>query len=142
MAHVPSPNDLDAIVRTASDYWEVLYRIVPIAVVGGVVAMIVNIIRIAHERTWARRALATVSVVCVGCVSAAAAALGLKLFLPNPTPEIELLAGAIAGSSGQKIFDIYARKLFGFRSQISDPEPALPPEYHQDSEDSEDDRSR
>ncbi len=120
MANVPSPGELDTIARTASDYWDILSRIVPIAVVGGVVAMVVNILRIAYERTWMRRLLALVSVVSVGCVSAGAAALGLKLFLLTPTPEVELLAGAIAGSSGQKIFDIYARKLFGLRSIISD----------------------
>lgn len=134
MSNIPDPNELDAVARAASDYWEVLYRIVPIIVVGGAVAMVVNIIRIACERTWARRALAAVSVVCVGCVSAGAATLGLKLFMPSLSPEIELLAGAIAGSSGQKIFDIYAQKLFGFHSRISDSERVLPHD-DQDSND-------
>ena len=66
MANVPSPGELDTIARTASDYWDILSRIVPIAVVGGVVAMVVNILRIAYERTWMRRLLALVSVVSVG----------------------------------------------------------------------------
>lgn len=120
MAPITNPAELEQIARTAQDYWDVLSRIAPIAIVGGVVAMVVNLLRIAHERTWMRRLLATLSVVSVGCVSAGVAALGLQFFLQAPTPEVELLAGAIAGSSGQKIFDIYARKLFGLRHRISD----------------------
>lgn len=120
MSYIPGPDEVGQVSKSASQYWDVLARIVPITVVGGGVAVVVNLMSIAHERTWLRRLLSTVSVLSVGCVAAGVAALGLRLFMPAATPEIELLAGALAGSSGQKIFDIYARKLFGLRTRLYD----------------------
>lgn len=106
--------------RSAVDYWEVLRRLVPIVIVGGSVGLCTNLAKIAHEKTWLRRLFMCVSVVSVGCVAAGASALGIELFIRNPSPEIELLVGACAGASGQKMFDIYSRRIFGLQTRYSD----------------------
>lgn len=113
MALDPETQD---VVKTACDYWVVLARITPVAIVGGFVAFVTNLLRIAHEPSWVGRVLTFISVVSIGCVAAAASALGIELFLIEPSVEIELLVASIAGSSGQKIFDIYAGKLFGLKN--------------------------
>ncbi len=112
MSKPPDVIDIEA-ARTASDYWDVLARIVPIAFVGGIVAVCVNLLRIMHEHTILRKLCTFIAVISIGCVSAGVAALGIELFVQTATPEIELLFGAIAGSSGQRIFDMYAKRLFG-----------------------------
>lgn len=83
-------------------------------------ALVSNLSRIAKERVWARRIFMCLSVVSVGCMGAGVAALGLTMFITDPSVEMELLAGAIAGSSGQKIFDIYSRRLFGRKTREDD----------------------
>jgi hypothetical protein len=108
----------------AAVYWDILYRLIPIALVGGGVAMTINMQRVMSAPTWARRLGMCLYVAAVGCVAAGVAALGLSLFLRAPSQEMQILAGALAGSSGQKIFDIYSRKLFGLRSRTSDDPPA------------------
>lgn len=103
-------------IRAISDaavYWDTLARLTPLALFGGVVAMILNLMRAVRCRKWLCRIILCLYVFCVGCISAMVAALGISLFVPRPTPEIELLAAAVAGSSGQKIFDIYAWRIFG-----------------------------
>lgn len=119
----PEPEQIEVAkqsVRTAVDYWDVLHRLVPITIVGGLVGLVTNLIRIAHEKTWMRRVLVCCSVVSVACVSAGAAALGIELFLQPTSPEIELLAASIAGASGQKMFDIYSRRIFGIQTRHTD----------------------
>lgn len=105
--------------RTAADYWTVIYRVVPLVLVGGFVSFVINLLKITHEPTWRGRLLLLASVISVGCVAAGVSALGLQLFMSNPTVEIELLAASIAGSSGQKVFDIYSKKLFGLTPRDS-----------------------
>lgn len=100
-------------IKTAQEYWTLFNNLLPIAVAGGFSAMAVNLLRIAHERTWVSRLIMLFSVIAVGCVAACIGALGISLFVPAPSAEIELLVGALAGSSGQKIFDIYTTRLFG-----------------------------
>lgn len=99
--------------RTAADYIERLIQILPVMGVGGVVAVLTQGHRIFLQRTWPRRIFMCLSVVGVGFVSGGIAVLGLSLFLPAPTVEFDILAAAVAGSAGQKTFDIYSRKLFG-----------------------------
>lgn len=109
-----SPKDI-ASVKAASDYVEILIRIVPVMCVGGTVAVITQLRHIAEQRTWARRTLMCLSVLGVGCVSGGLAVLGLSLFLPTPTVEFDIVAAAVAGSAGQKTFDIYGYKIFGWK---------------------------
>lgn len=100
-------------IKTAETYWQLFNNLLPIAIAGGFSAMAVNLLRIAHEKTWVSRIIMLFSVIAVGCVAACIGALGISLFVPNPSAEVELLVGALAGSSGQKIFDIYTTRLFG-----------------------------
>jgi len=121
--------DVNEVVKTASDYWDILCRLTPISIVGGVVAMVINFAKIVHEHTWVARIVMLVSVVSVGCVGAGAAALGISLFVTNPSKELELLAGALAGASGQKVFDIYSRRLFGISTRKDDYEKPKRKDY-------------
>jgi hypothetical protein len=107
-------------LRDAAVYWEVLYRLIPIALVGGFVAMIINFKSVMSAPTWARRLGLCVYVAAVGCIAAGVAALGLSLFVSGPSQELQILAGALAGSSGQKIFDVYARRIFGLYTRSGD----------------------
>ena len=86
------PQDVQNAARTASDYWSVLHRVAPIAVVGGVVALVSNLSRIAKERVWARRIFMCLSVVSVGCMGAGVAALGLTMFITDPSVEMACLS--------------------------------------------------
>ena len=105
------PNDG---AKTAWDYIAALVRILPVMGVGGLVAVVTQSRVIVMQRTWTRRLLMCLSVLSVGCVSGGVAVLGLSLFFPYPTIEVDLVAAAVAGSTGQKIFDDYSHKLFGF----------------------------
>ena len=109
----PDGENVKEVVKTAASYWEVLSRMIPVTIVGGLVGFATNLMRIAHEPTLWGRLLMCISVVSVGCVAAGASVLGTTLFLDNPTVEVELLIASIAGASGQKMFDIYARRIFG-----------------------------
>lgn len=109
------PPDLDS-AKTAAEYWVVLRRIVPLIFVGGLVSLIINFMRIAHEPTWLGRICAGITTIAIGCIAAGTAALGIELFLHESTIELELMIAAIAGAGGQKIFDVYARRIFGFQN--------------------------
>lgn len=107
------PNDLMNATRTATEYWEALCRIIPISIVGGFVSVVTHLNKIAAEKTWLRRIFVCLSVIGIGCVAGGVAVLGITLFLPAPTPELEILAGALAGAAGQKTFDVYWIRIFG-----------------------------
>lgn len=102
-----------SLLSDASTYWKILANLIPLSLVGGVVAMALNLSTILQERTWLRRILGCVCVVAVGCVSAGVAALGLSLFITRPSPELQIVSSAVAGSMGQRVFDIYGRRIFG-----------------------------
>lgn len=121
------PEEVKATTGAISDadvYWRILARLLPIVFVGGLVAMIVNLTTILHERTWARRLCTCLTCIAVGCVAAGVAALGLSLFIARPSPELELVSAAVAGSGGQKIFDIYGQRLFGRYYRTADVPPS------------------
>lgn len=110
------PEELKTTTRALSDadvYWQILRNVLPLSIVGGVVAMTVNLAKIFREKTWCRRLLSCLCVVSVGCVSAGVAGLGLGLFVHQVSPELQIVSSAIAGSWGQRVFDVYGRKLFG-----------------------------
>lgn len=100
-------------VHDAEIYWEILYNSIPLSIVGGLTAMIMNLNNIMSESSWLKRIAGAVCVVLVGGVAAGVAALGLGLFIASPKPEIQIVASAIAGSTGQRLFDIYGHKIFG-----------------------------
>jgi hypothetical protein len=130
--------------KTAADYWSVLHRILPIAFVGGFVGLVTNLVRVAHEKTWTGKALACVSVVAVGCVAAGVSALGIGLFLTDAPIDIDLVVASIGGASGQKMLDIYARRIFGFqntRATDRQPPPVMFSNVPEDAE-RKDDRRR
>ena len=111
--------------KTAADYWTVLHRIYPLMVVGGIVGLITNFMRIAHERSWRGKIFTFITVISVGFIAAGTTALGLELFIVSPTLEIELLCASVAGSTGQKMFDLYARRIFGLQNtRATDRQPA------------------
>ncbi|MDR2051133.1 MAG: hypothetical protein LBQ63_05105 [Deltaproteobacteria bacterium] len=112
--------EVEYALRDASIYWEVLHRLIPIAMVGGFVAMTINFRTILRAPTWARRLGLCVYVAAVGFIGAGVAALGLSLFIQSPSQETQILVAALAGSSGQKIFDIYARRIFGVYTRAND----------------------
>lgn len=101
------------VISSADVYWQILQDLIPLSFVGGVVAVVLNLAKIFSEQTWVRRILSTMCVVAVGFVSAGVAALGLSLFIHSATPEIQIVSAAISGSAGQRIFDVYGRRLFG-----------------------------
>ena len=99
--------------KSAAGYWEIIMRVAPVSILGGIVAFLVNLNRITNEDTWKGRLLTFVSVIGVGLVVSGVAVLGLSLWFNSPTAEIDVVVGCIAGASGQKVFDIYSRRLFG-----------------------------
>lgn len=108
-------------ISEASVYWGILKNLLPLALVGGVTAMVTNFSHILKKYTWGERILISVSVVGVGCVAAGAAALGLSLFLKQPTPELQIVASSVAGATGQKIFDVYGSRILGrFYTEVTE----------------------
>lgn len=101
------------ITREAADYLTILIRIGPIIAVGGVVAVITHIHQIIEQSTVLKKILTGLSVLGVGCVSGGVVVLALPLLWGNPTPEMDILAAAIAGSAGQKGFDLIAKRFLG-----------------------------
>lgn len=116
------PDDMTRATRTACDYMTVLKHILPVMGVGGFVAFVMHLRQLTYAHTWARRIALCASIIGVGCVSGGVAVLGLSLFLPSPTVEFDLVAAAVAGSAGQKTFDIYGRRLFGWKTRSTDEE--------------------
>lgn len=102
-------------------YLDVLWRIAPILAIGGLTAIVTHLNTIAQEQSSVRKFMAAVSVVGVGCAAGGCAVLGLSLFTNIHSAELDIVAGAVAGASGQKIFDIYATRIFG--------SPALPKHF-------------
>lgn len=99
---------------TAVPYWDILYRLVPILLVGGVVSVGTNFSDIIiHEKSIYKRIMQFVPTFLVGCTAAGISVLGLSLFVTRPTPELELLSAAVAGIGGRKVIDIYVYRLFG-----------------------------
>lgn len=101
------------VISNADVYWQILQDLIPLAFVGGTVSVVLNLAKILHEKTWVRRIISTICVVAVGFISAGVAALGLSLFIHSATPEIQIVSAAISGSAGQRIFDVYGRRIFG-----------------------------
>jgi hypothetical protein len=129
MSLPPEPEQANVVIgtiRTAAEYWDLIHRIVPVAVVGGATAVIVNLVHIAREQTWICRIFMCLQVVGIGCVAAGASVLGLSFFVETPTMETQLLAASISGSSGQKIFEIYGRRLFGLQNTRGNDPPTRP----------------
>ena len=100
-------------VKTAADYMTVLYRVGPLAVIGGTVALFTSLMSILRFRGWSSRFFSIIVSMGVGSIAACIAVLGLPLLPFRPTIELEIVVAALAGSSGLKIFDIYGRKFFG-----------------------------
>lgn len=110
-----NPEDIHEAAKKAvqaTDYLDVLYRIGPIIAIGGIVAMITHLHQIVEQKTWLRRIFTALSVVGVGCVAGGIVVLALPLFWPNPSAEVDILASAVAGSAGQKGFDVIMEKIF------------------------------
>lgn len=115
---LPDPENM----RTAADYWQVLVRVIPVALFGGITAMTLNLFKIAREKTWLHRILMIIAVSSTGALSAVIGVLGISLFLPGTSPEVDIVIAGVCGSLGQRTFDIYGRRIFNLQTRTTDKE--------------------
>lgn len=110
------------VISDARVYWEILLNLWPLICIGGIVAVTTNMAKIKGGGSGYKIVWSLLSVASVGCVSAGVAALGLSLFVTRPSPELQMVSSAIAGSMGQRVFDFYGARLFGaaFKHGASD----------------------
>lgn len=110
------PNEAAKAAASASDYWVVLHRFWPIAVIGGTVAVVVRMKSIFGNPGWKTRVFLIGSEWATGATAAMLSALLLPLLTPkgmHPSIEAEIgLCGFIGGSMGKGVFRYFHRKYF------------------------------
>lgn len=90
--------------RTFSEYWSAIRDVLPLALMGGVIAVMLHTAEIFATRPWLRAFAVLISIFSVGAAAAFCAALALPLM---PWAQgAELFVAAVAGAMGQKFFDL------------------------------------
>lgn len=110
-----TPDDINNVVqstRNASIYWDILYNLFPLAVVGASAAMAKNIKLILRQSGKCKILFSALNVILIGGVSGSLMVLALSLFT-TPNPDLEIVAAGIAGSLGSKTFSIIGHRLLG-----------------------------
>jgi hypothetical protein len=97
--------------RAASQYWAVLSGLLPVFIIGGLVAMITNLRKVHALPSKQRMAVELVMTGMIGGVAALVAVACLPLMWDGSTPTMEIAIAALAGSYGQKTFDLLRIKL-------------------------------
>lgn len=105
-------------LHQAGEYVGVFWRTFPLVIIGGLMALALNFSKVMEMRPWIAKLYTLISVVVVGGAAAFVAVLCIPLFpewfwvaVPK-TPESDMVIAAIAGSCGQKVFDVLAWRLF------------------------------
>lgn len=92
--------------RTFAGYWAAIRDVLPLAFMGGVIAVMLHTAEIFATRPWLRALAVLISIFSVGVAAAFCAALALPLM---PWAQgAELFVAAVAGAMGQKFFDLIA----------------------------------
>ena len=99
--------------RQAAEYWAAIVAFLPVAVVGGVVAMVARLRKIKHAPDWKDRILDLIITGLVGAVVAVVTVMVAPLFYSGTSPSVELAIGAVAGSYGLKAFDLLMERILG-----------------------------
>lgn len=139
------PTDAVTAARTASEYWEALFRVWPIALTGGCVGVIMHMKEILGSKGFWKKIALTCSEWTMG--GSAAAAVGLLwpfavTVCPLPggveiNPAAELgLCGFIGGAMGMKLFRLsctlitaithwFARRVLGYDEACGECEKSI-----------------
>jgi thiosulfate reductase cytochrome b subunit len=99
--------------RQAGQYWAVLSGLLPVFIIGGLVAMTTNLRKIYTLPSKQRMAVELIMTGMIGGVAALVAVALLPLMWDGSTPTMEIAIAALAGSYGQKTFDLLRLKLLG-----------------------------
>lgn len=106
--------------REASEYWAAAYNLLPVAIIGGLVAMATNLRKIYAMQGYKRRLAELGLTGLVGGLAAAMAVAILPLVFDGPSTNMEIAIAALAGSYGQKTFDMLTDKVLGKRGRRHD----------------------
>jgi hypothetical protein len=100
-------------IREAGEYWRALYNLLPVFVVGVMVAMTTNLRKIYALPSWQRIIAELILAGMIGGVAAMAAVALLPLVWDGTNPSVEIAIAALAGSYGQKTFDLLTKRIIG-----------------------------
>lgn len=95
------PHDME---RSFMEYWAAVREVLPLACLGGVIAVMLHTAEIFATRPWLRALAVLISIFSVGAAAAFCASLALP-FLPW-AQGAELFVASVAGAMGQKFFDL------------------------------------
>ena len=106
--------------KDASEYWSTLAGLLPLAIIGAIVALITSARKLYEMPTKKRIATELLLTLCVGAAAALVAVGVVPLICGNIDPKIEIGIAGLAGSFGQKSFDIVLGRLTGQQRRGSD----------------------
>ena len=106
--------------KDASEYLPTLVGFLPLAVIGAIVALITSARKLYELPTKKRIAVELFITLFVGAAAALVAVGILPLIFGEITPKIEIGIAGLAGSFGQKSFDMLLSRLSGQQRRGSD----------------------
>lgn len=101
-------------------YWLELLNLWPLIMIGGVMAVITNLRKLSELPTGKRVLIELFITVAIGMGAALVAVGVLPLFFENINPKVEIGVAGLAGSIGQKSFDmlrVFLLKKAGINSE-------------------------